>query len=172
MKLFIIGASGSGKTTLAMRLGLEMKVAVTKLDDLFWSNGKEAYGRRREKGERDGLFRARLNEESWIIEGAYCEWPREGFDRADCVIYMDIEDMELVRRILKRFIRRKIGLEQTEKKETFKGLRELLVWNKNQVKEIRRVVMRLEKQGKEVIRLHDGIEIDAFVQSIMQKRQS
>jgi len=144
MKLFIIGAAGSGKTTLAKRLSERYNIAAVNLDDLFWNNSLDGYGNRRDEGERTALFDAVLRNESWIIEGAYVEWPLQAMKEADRIIYLKIPKRTINFRIWKRFIRRKLGLEPQTKKETIRGVRDLIKWNARQIEAIDALMKRMK----------------------------
>ena len=166
MKLFIIGAAGSGKTTLARRIGGLLRLEMTNLDDLFWVNNGKNYGVKRPEPERDALFREVLRRESWIIEGAYVEWPRQGIDEADTILYLDIGIPELRRRVVLRFIKRKLGKDNENKIENLRSLWDLLAWNKKQVPKIRSCVRRLQTERKNVIVARNEADIEAFIEKI------
>ena len=146
MKLFIIGAAGSGKTTLARRLSERYDIAAVNLDDLFWNNSPGGYGNRRDEGERAALFDAVLRNDSWIIEGAYVEWPLRAMKEADRIIYLKIPRRTINYRIWRRFFRRRIGLERQTKKETFRGVCELIKWNSHQIEAIDALMTRMKDE--------------------------
>lgn len=163
MKAYIIGPAGSGKTTIAKLLSRKTKVDSTNLDDLFWINDKNCFGNKRIKEERTNLLSKVLERESWIIEGAYVEWPKQAIYEADFIIYMDFSLRILQFRILKRFILRKFGFEKANKKETIKGILELLKWNTDQANEIRILINELKSENKKVIQLKSKNEINKFI---------
>ena len=163
LKLFIIGAAGSGKTTLARRIGRLLGLEMTNLDDLFWVNNGKNYGVKRPESERDALFRDVLRKESWIIEGAYVEWPGQGFDEADTILYLDIGISELRRRIVLRFIKRKLGKDRENKIENLRSLLDLLAWNKKQIPKIESCVRRLQTERKNVIVARNEADMAAFI---------
>lgn len=126
MKIRIIGGSGSGKTTLARKLSEKYGVPGYDLDELFWDNSG-SYGVRRDAGERDRMLRDILAREEWIIEGVYYAWCGACFEEADRIYLLDVPARVCKRRIVRRFFRRKFGIERG-KKETFGSLRALLKW--------------------------------------------
>ncbi len=148
MKLFIIGAAGSGKTTLAKLLSERLDIPAVNLDDLFWNNSLDGYGNRRDETERNALFEAVLRNDSWIIEGAYVEWPLRAMKEADRIIYLKIPKRTIDYRIWKRFMRRKIGLARQVKKETLKGVRELVAWNARQIDAIDGLMARMSTEKR------------------------
>ncbi len=134
MKIYIIGSAGSGKTTLSKIVNNIISIEVVNLDDIFWDNTSESFGNKRNEKERDSIFNHKLKEENWIIEGAYLYWPSKAFTEAHQLVFLDLNLYKVTFRIIKRFILRKINLEESNKKETIHQLIKLIRWNINQVK--------------------------------------
>lgn len=166
MKLYIIGAAGSGKTTLAKRAGSLAGIEMTNLDEMYWLNDGKSYGVRRPEADRDNLLQAVLRRPSWIIEGAYVGWPRRGMDEADMVLYLDIDIREVRKRIISRFIKRKLGKDRENKIENLRSLRDLLAWNRTQIVKIRACVAELQAQGKPVTTVRNEADIASFLRKI------
>lgn len=127
MKIHIIGGPGSGKTYLAEKLSKELKIPHYDLDEIRWDNRSDFYGVKRDPEERDGLLREVLDHGDWIIEGVYYAWCQQCFADADKIYVLSVPRYKYRYRIIRRFIRRKLGLEQG-KKETVKSLIALLKW--------------------------------------------
>ena len=126
MKIHIIGVSGSGKTYMANRLAEKSGLPHFDLDDVFWDNSA-SYGTKRAANERDKLLTEILDNENWIIEGVFYDWVDKSFENADVIYVLDIKPEIYKKRIIKRFLRRKLRLEPG-KKETVKSLMSLLKW--------------------------------------------
>lgn len=143
MKIHIIGCSGSGKTYLAKALSEKYNVPHFDLDDIQWDNNADGYGVKMPIEKRTALLNDILKNDSWIIEGVYYAWVGKCFEDADKIYVLDTPKRVYTYRIIKRTIRRKLGLEKG-KKETFKSVYNLLKWtetfqNKSMV-EIRKII--------------------------------
>lgn len=127
MKIHIIGGPGSGKSFLAEKLSKELGISRFDLDDLQWDNKSASYGVKRSPDERDRLLNDVLSHNDWIIEGVYYAWCQQCFADADRIYVLNVPRYKYRYRIIRRFVRRKLGLEKG-KKENLKSLRELLKW--------------------------------------------
>ena len=143
MKIHIIGCSGSGKTYLAKALSKKYNITHFDLDDIQWNNNADGYGVKMPIEKRTALLNDILKNENWIIEGVYYAWVGKCFEDADKIYVLDIPKRVYTYRIIKRTIKRKLGLERG-KKETLKSVYNLLKWtdtfqNKSMV-EIRKIL--------------------------------
>ena len=127
MKIHIIGCSGSGKTYLAKALSKKYNIPHYDLDDIQWDNNAEGYGVKIPIEKRTELLNKILENDSWIIEGVYYAWVDDCFRDADKIYVLDISKRVYTYRIIKRVIKRKLGLEKG-KKETLKSVYNLLKW--------------------------------------------
>lgn len=152
MKVHIIGGSGSGKSFLAERLSKEYGIPHYDLDDIQWDD-TSSYGVKRNPEERRILLEKILENEDWIIEGVYYAWCQQCFEEADKIYLLNVPRYKYRFRIIRRFIRRKLGIEKG-KKETFKSVLNLLKWadkyQKENMTEIRKI---LEQYSEKVIEL-------------------
>ena len=164
MKIHIIGCSGSGKTYLAKALSEKYNITHFDLDDIQWDNTAEGYGVKMPIEKRTELLNNILKNDSWIIEGVYYAWVGKCFEDADKIYVLDIPKRIYTYRIIKRAIKRKLGLAKG-KKETLKSVYNLLKWtdtfkNINMV-EIRKILSNYTqktmwiKNRKEVKRVID-----------------
>lgn len=127
MKIHIIGGPGSGKTFLAEKLSKELGIPHYDLDELQWDNHTDTYGVKRDPEERERLLGDLLKQNDWIIEGVYYAWCQQCFVDADRIYLLRVPRYKYRYRIIRRFLRRKLGLEQG-KKETLKSVSQLLKW--------------------------------------------
>ena len=151
MKIHIIGGPGSGKTFLAEKLSRKLGIPHYDLDDLYWDNASNSYGIKRDPQKRDALLEQILQKNDWIIEGVYYAWCGQCFEDADKIYLLNVPRRKYRYRIIRRFIRRKLGLEKG-KKETLKSLLALLKWaDQYQRKNLMEMKKILEKYPNKVV---------------------
>lgn len=143
MKIHIIGCSGSGKTYLAKALSRKYDIPHFDLDDIQWDNNADGYGVKMPIEKRSELLNNMLQNENWVIEGVYYAWVGKCFEDADKIYVLDMPKRIYIYRMIKRTVRRKLGLEKG-KKETLKSVYNLLKWtdtfqNRN-MEEIRKIL--------------------------------
>lgn len=163
MKIHIIGCSGSGKTYLAKALSEKYNTPHFDLDDIQWDNNAGGYGVKMPLEKRTELLNDILKNESWIIEGVYYAWVGKCFEDADKIYVLDIPKRVYKYRIIKRTIKRKLGLEKG-KRETLKSVYNLLKWtdtfqNKNMV-EIKKI---LSADPEKTVWLHNSKEVQKVI---------
>ena len=137
-KIHIIGGPGSGKTYCAKRISKRYNIPYYDLDNIFWKNTNSGYGLKKDKIKRNEELSHILNKDKYIIEGVYYSWLKKSFETSEIIIVIKTPVYIRDFRIIKRFIKRKLGL-LNSKKETLKDLYNLLTWNhqydnKNMVK--------------------------------------
>jgi adenylate kinase family enzyme len=128
-KIHILGGPGSGKSFIAARIAATYGLPVFDLDEIFWDPRADHYGIRAPAAERDQALSRILDAEAWIIEGVYYRWVSPSFERADKIILLTPSVWVRHWRILKRFLKRRVGLIPAKKKESLSGLRQLMRWN-------------------------------------------
>ncbi len=127
-KIHIIGSVGSGKTTFARRLSSVVDIPYFEIDNVVWDRSGKKDVRHPEK-ERNRQFLELISKEEWIIEGAQYGWTSEGFISADLIIMLYPHLWIRNYRILRRYIRHKLGYEQLNYKQEFRHLFKLYKWN-------------------------------------------
>jgi adenylate kinase family enzyme len=151
MKIHIIGGSGTGKTFLAEKISNQYNIPHFDLDDIFWDNEAISYGTRMPIEKRTEILNKILVTDNWIIEGVYYEWLIDSFSSADCIFILKTSPIIFNIRIIKRFVKRKLGI-QKGKKETIKSLFELLVWTNNYHKHnIPKIIIFLNKYKNKIV---------------------
>lgn len=144
MKIHIIGGSGTGKSYIAEQISKQYEIPHFDLDDIYWDNESKSYGTKMPIDKRTAKLNEILTNENWIIEGVFYDWLNDSFASADYIFILRTKPFVYNYRIIKRFIRRKLGIEKS-KKETLKSLKDLLVWtNHYQKQNIPKIILFLE----------------------------
>ena len=156
MKIHITGGPGSGKSFLAEDLSERYGIPHYDLDDLRWDNEAGQYGIERDTRERDSLLEGILQENDWITEGVYYAWCGRCFKDADRIYVLNVPRYRYRHRIIRRFLRRKLGLEKG-KKESLRSLMDLLAWaDRFREKNMPEIEKILALYPDKVIRQEDG----------------
>ena len=159
MKIRIIGCSGSGKTYLAKRLSEKYNIPNFDLDDIQWDNSQNSYGVKMPIEKRNQMLNDILQQPDWIIDGVYYSWVQKSFEDADIIYVLDMPKRLYRFRIIKRFVKRKIGLEKG-KKETLKSVYNLLKWtNTFQNTNMKEIIRILEPRKEKVVYIKKNEEI-------------
>lgn len=148
MKIHIVGCSGSGKTYFAKKLSDKYAIPHFDLDNIQWDNTAEGYGVKMPADRRAALLEKILQNESWIIEGVYYSWVLDCFRDADLIYLLQTPKPVYTARIVKRFIKRKLGLEKG-KKETPKSVYHLLKWTDTWQKQSQPEILKILAQYKD-----------------------
>jgi len=128
-RIHIIGGPGSGKSHIAGLISARYSIPVLDLDTIFWDNCASVYGIKADPLKRDNAMSTFLARDSWIVEGVYYAWLGASFQKADLILALISSIWLRDLRIVWRFFKRKLGFIPSRKKETFKGLFQLLEWN-------------------------------------------
>ena len=163
MKIRIIGCSGSGKTFLAKRLSKKYDIPNFDLDNIQWDNSQNSYGVKMPIEKRNQILNNILQQSDWIIDGVYYAWVLKSFEDADVIYVLDMPKKLYRYRIIKRFIKRKVGLEKG-KKETLKSVCNLLKWtNTFQNTNMKEIIKILEPHKEKVVYMKKKEEIDRII---------
>ncbi|MBM7661068.1 adenylate kinase family enzyme [Bacillus mesophilus] len=129
-RIHIIGSVGSGKTTLAKEISLRLNIPYYELDNVVWIRSKSGDVRRTEL-EREDYLKSIIQSESWIIEGVHNEdWVSNSFHNADLIIFLDTKYSIRTYRIIKRFLKQKLGIENSNYTPTLEIFLKMFKWNR------------------------------------------
>ncbi|MCA1054111.1 AAA family ATPase [Rossellomorea aquimaris] len=127
-KIHIIGSIGSGKTTLAKALSKQLNIPYHELDNVVWKRSDTGDVKRTEE-ERDSQLQSIINTQQWIIEGAHHKWVSSSFRHADLILFLDTNISIRRIRIIKRYVKQKLGMETSHYEPTLKIVRFLYKYN-------------------------------------------
>ena len=138
-RIFIVGGPGSGKTTLAKKLSKIINTKYYELDDIAYK--KRSTYEKRDERERDKKIKSIIKRKKWVVEGFYSRpWIYPLYKKSDVVLILNIKPSTLKRRIILRFIKRKLLFKKTKK-------------HNKQVKEIIPLLKRIDKYPTKQFRL-------------------
>ena len=119
----IIGNSGSGKTFLAEQLATRLPANVIHPDALYWEPG--GYSKKRKKEIIATEVKALKTSENWIVEGVFGELASQFAEKAQHLIWLDMDWDYCKANLLTRGS--ELG-KQLEPKKGVQHFRELLEW--------------------------------------------
>ncbi|WP_340021675.1 hypothetical protein MHI24_22090 [Paenibacillus sp. FSL K6-1096] len=99
-----------------------------------------------------------MAKESWIIEGVHHKWGTESFREADLIVLIHPNAYIQDARVISRFVKTRLGLEQGNYKQTFKSLCTMLFeWNRGFRKESIPAILELTEpyRAKRIIVRHN-----------------
>ena len=127
-RIHIIGAPGSGKTTYARKLAASYNLPLFCLDDIYFDNSGKT-SRKRSEVERTAMAQEFASTEDWISEGAsFSDWINPVLKRATEIHIIAVSRSTCVYRQIKRYLKRKLGIEHSTHKETLKELWNVIKW--------------------------------------------
>ena len=110
MKIYIIGPVGAGKTTFSEFLSKKYNIKKYELDKVVWDDDNGNIKRSLE--EIQELFEKIINQKSWIIEDVGRNKLKKGREKADVIYYLKISRLKSYYRVIKRWIRQRLGKER------------------------------------------------------------
>ncbi len=105
-KIHIVGIYGTGKSTLAKDISKILKYKVYDLDEIKY---KRKYDEVRAVKERLKMIKDISKRNNWITEGAWLDYALPLYKKADLVIFLQIPKIIIYKRILIRYIKRKLS---------------------------------------------------------------
>lgn len=163
-KIHIIGSVGSGKTTLSRKLSATYDVPYYEIDNVVWER-REGCDRRRTDEEKVKLMDEITSSDKWIIEGVHSlSWVQKSFESADVILFLDPPYSVRVQRIIKRFLRQKLGLEKANYTPTLYMFRKMFRWNAMFEKESKPKVLTMFSEKKlDFVVIKDNRDIDQIL---------
>lgn len=133
MKIYIVGTVSSGKSTLAKKLSKELNIPYISLDDVVYQvdSSNPCSNTKRTDLERDKLFNSIINNKDWIIEDVGRSCFKDGLKTADKIILLETNKYIRNYRIVKRFLKQKLGIEKCSYYPKLKMLILMLQWSRN-----------------------------------------
>lgn len=128
MKILIIGAVGSGKTTLGKQLSKRYNIKHYEIDSIVHDDSKD--GRKRNEEEQNRIINQIDEAKDWIIEGTLRKNLYYLLEMSEKIIYLDIPKRTRNIRILTRYIKQKLKIENANYKPTLKMLKLMYKWSR------------------------------------------
>lgn len=169
MKIYIVGSVASGKSTLAKKMSKSLGISYQSLDEIVhipdktnpWGN------RKRPIEERDSLFYSVIQQSSWIIEDTGRSCFEEGLKMADTIILLEIPPRLRNCRIIKRWIKQRLGIEKCIYKPRYEMLKCMLQWSKDYDEEKDHLKDRISPYKEKVITLKNSKDINKFLEGLL-----
>lgn len=152
-KIHIYGSVGSGKTTLAKKLSEITGIPYYEIDNAVWIRNPSGDIRRTDQ-EIERNLEAIVQSKSWIFEGVHTkDWVHQSWQHADVIIFLNTGYSTRTSRIMKRFIKQKLGFEKSNYQPTFQLFLNMFKWNNHfeQVDKIRFLQMTEIHKEKRII---------------------
>ena len=165
LKLDIIGSVASGKSTLARELSEKYQIPFYEKDNIVWERTPNG-DKKRTSEERDRIFKEIIEGENWIVEGSPRECLNESFAYSDYIILLDINTCTRLFRVIRRWVRQRIGKEKYNSKPTLKFLYYNIMWVFEFNKERKKVIELLSKYGTKFVTIYNAEQAKQFVDKI------
>ena len=143
MKILIIGTVGTGKTTLAKKLSKQYNIEYYEIDSIVHDDNNG--GIKRTFKQQDEIIKEIDKNNNWIIEGVLRENLFYLLDLSDKIILLDVNRRKRNIRILIRYIKQKLKLEQVNYIASLKMLKNMYRWSEKYDKNKKDLMKRLEK---------------------------
>lgn len=147
-KIYIIGPVSSGKTTMSKVLARKYNIKSYELDKIVWD---DITHKKRKEAEIIKDFEVILKKQSWIIEDVGRATFTKGISEADIVYYLYLNKVYLYYKVLKRWIKQKLKLEESNYKQDIKTLIMNFKWLNNDLKTRDDKIKNLQKLNNNVV---------------------
>jgi adenylate kinase family enzyme len=166
MKIYIVGAVSSGKSTLAKKLSKLCNIPYLSLDEVVhipdkthpWGN------RKRQVEEQDEIFNSFIQQPKWIIEDTGRPCFEEGLKKANNIVLLDISSNLRKYRIIKRWIKQRLGIEKCIYRPRIKMLLRMFEWSKDYDIGKDNLKERIAPYQSKIITLKNDKDINLFME--------
>ena len=148
MKILIIGTVGTGKTTLAKKLSKQYNIEYYEIDSIVHDDDNG--GIKRTFKQQDEIIKEINKNNKWIIEGVLRENLFYLLDLSDKIILLDVNRRKRNIRILIRYIKQKLKLEQVNYTPSLKMLKSMYKWSEKYDKNKKELMEMLDKYKDKV----------------------
>lgn len=168
MKLYITGSVASGKSTLAKRISEKTGVPCYSLDEIVHQkDGSQPIGNhKRTPEERDSLFAQILGQPSYIIEDTGRPCFEGGMRQVNNIILLDTPLYIREYRIVRRYIRQKLGIEKCAYRPSIEMMRHMFRWAKDFDKNTDGVRNRTMQYNGKTIILKSKRDIEIYLRDL------
>lgn len=160
-KILIIGIVASGKTTLARRLSEQFGVPWHELDNIVHRRMQEGSSKRTQEEQME-LIRQIDREGPWIMEGVDRSSYAELYEMAATVIFLDPPLWKRKLRIVRRFVKQKLGIEPAYYKPDLNMLKAMFKWTADFERNRPQFEAKLAGYGHKIVTLRNKREINRY----------
>ncbi|MBQ8424772.1 MAG: hypothetical protein IJX17_01970 [Clostridia bacterium] len=164
--IYVLGGTGAGKTYATSLINKLTDYFVINLDNIYWKDNFLTQNSVQEI--KDTLSKIMQENSKFIVEGSYLDdWIYDAFDRCDKIFILKVDYKLQRKRVLLRFIKRKLKIEKCDYKESLKSIKSLLSWLKGYSKNLDEFVEKSkEKYGDKMIILDNSNDL---IKNILMK---
>ena len=168
MKIYITGSVGSGKSTLARWAAAVMGIEATELDLVVYEPDPNdpRDDRKRTVEDRDTIFREILSRKDWIMEDTGRKCFVEAPLQADQVVLLQPPAAVRDFRILRRWIRQRLGKEVCGYRPSVKMLKRMFQWRRDYDSGRDDIRKRLEPFEEKLIILRSDKEVERWLKTL------
>ncbi|MDF2484016.1 MAG: topology modulation protein FlaR [Herbinix sp.] len=168
MRIYIVGAVSSGKTTLAKSLSKKLHLPYHSLDEMVHISDQNADlgNRKRPIDERDSLFQSTICQPAWIIEDVGRPCFEEGLKEAETILLLETSTRIRNYRIIKRWLKQRLGLEYCIYTPSITILKCMLRWSKEYDLGKDNLKERISTYQDKIIILRDQYDIQGYLDSL------
>lgn len=162
-KIHIIGSTGSGKSFIARQLSKELGIRHYELDDIKYSISPLT-GKKVSFEERIKLLDDITEKDEWIVEGIHHSWINGSLEAADIIFFLTPNVLLRDVRMINRFFKTRLSIEESHWKHTFKDLVTMIDGNHKFEKEKKPLIIDiLKRYSTKTVILNDNNKLLEFI---------